>query len=266
VGRRYGDNLLPFPARSIATNMNLHRHEKAETKGQAWYLQPETTQNVHKSPVPAQETQPAPSTTPSLFEPSEAERILARAGVLQEIHDQLLSSEQIEAIADEIGIKPEFVHLAIEQEKVIKPLTSGLIKNNSRKSLTIAAILLPCYTLSASVLCVTAHRYDHGSIGFFHYAFIVPALLALGLGIVGLNRRWGTASGAAFSTIYTAVMIIGSMAYGERSPVIGDLPFFATLIGSGALLGLIGAQARRIVSRRQASNRSRRTITAERAQ
>ena len=94
--------------------MNLRQqtsNAEKKTEAKTWYHQPETL-------LPVQAVEPKPQTVPfpTLFEPSVAERILARAGALQEVHGQMLTQKQIEAVAHEIGITPEFVRLAIEQD------------------------------------------------------------------------------------------------------------------------------------------------------
>ena len=105
-------------------------------------------------PVSAQEPQPLLPESQALFEPSAAERIIARAGALQEVQGQLLSREQIEAVAAEIGIQPEFVQLAIAQEKngaavqsvsVVKPQPQNLTKLRVVSTMIACALVAPTW-------------------------------------------------------------------------------------------------------------------------
>ncbi|MES2464148.1 MAG: hypothetical protein V4671_26585 [Armatimonadota bacterium] len=247
--------------------MNLRQTEtgeEAKTKAQAWYHNPETPLpqpliTATQAPVSTQEPLPAPS--PALFEPSAAERILARAGALQEVHGQMLSQEPMEAVAHEIGIKPEFVRLAIEQENavVLSPLhpvlktTQGQKSSAKTRTAVIASVGMSlAYGGLVPALLSPVYRPD----GYWCFAFLFPALLALIYGLLCRSRRAGAAAGAILAGIVLFVVFIGFGLLGNSVTMpLSDQFAVVAIIASGALLGAAGAQARRVVSRRQTSNR-----------
>jgi peptidoglycan/LPS O-acetylase OafA/YrhL len=93
--------------------------------------------------------------------------------------------------------------------------------------------------------------------------FVIPAFMALGLGITSRRRRWGATSGAVLAVSLVIAVMIGTGLHARISPA--DLNVFALMIGTGALLGAVGAEGRRLVSKRLVKNRSHRTVIRERA-
>ena len=267
--------------------MNLHQQTNStegKTQGKAWYQQPETTQ-----PVPPVQQAPLPAPEPqALFEPSAAERILARAGALQEVHGQLLSREQIEAVASEIGIQPEFVQLAIEQEKqekadalasqqhstpptsvpvvaVTVPMTRRARRENVVLNVVMPAGVTSGYGVTAALVLLFYGPYPPAHVLIF-FLVVLPGLLALILGGKARSRRWGAGAGAAmgFAAFAALAILVGLTSAGQPRAFDGALSPLALMVGSGALLGAAGAQVRRVVSKRRARNRSRRTANGER--
>ncbi len=201
------------------------------------------------------------------YEPAAVERIIARASALQETHRQTLSPAQIEAIAAEVGIQPEFVHRALElenaglsqepQERIYAPESLTPAETRRRISLAILAYI----PFALITLGMTRNLAHYELLPLF--AFILPAALALVLGGIARSRRVGAAAGTL-----TAASVVGSiltiMAL-QHEPVRfspQDIQIFSMMFGGGALLGVLGAEVRRVVevSRRQRTNRSRRTV------
>jgi hypothetical protein len=244
--------------------MNL-RHitsETTDTKREEipWYKQPETTETTIEVSVSASPVLPSPKTAlQALFEPSEAERILARAGALQEIHGNLLSPEQIEAIAAEIGIKPEFVHLAIEQEKngvAAESLaaTKAPFRNLTRLRVvtTMIACVLVAATHAAMYFIDTEQSDLDGTIQIWG-ACVFPLALAFSLGIVGRSRRWGAVSGVAIAV--AAIATINVLCHLDGASIPLDKPMvglYSLMVSSGAMFSILGAQVRRVMAERLA--------------
>jgi hypothetical protein len=259
--------------------MNLRQHENssevaATTKpGLAWYQQPESigpVQAEQSAPETAREAVTQPQAQHGLFDPLEAERILARAGALQEVHQRMFSREQIEAVAADIGIRPEFVQRAIEQEKngsasalvevnqVV--MTAALPDHRHRTKFRVAATVGGCGLVAALYTGVFASR-SVDERGLVLCLIVLPLLISLALGALGKNRRWGAVSGLSIAVTAIATCVIIALADGT----IGSMDALAWKIFSAAavsstLFGVVGAQARRVVSKHQASDRNRRTI------
>ncbi|MES2461451.1 MAG: hypothetical protein V4671_12785 [Armatimonadota bacterium] len=245
--------------------MNLRHQAKSEatTHEKPWYQQPETTVEVPEvTEVPAESSQAAQGVQQSqthhepLFDQAAAERILARAGALQEVQGSMLYQEQVEAVAAEIGIKPEFVHLAIEQDledknAAVRKEHETAHVSGARREERVAPptfLAIGAYVVLATLLSMLAYRV--GYYGLFYFMWIIfPAILALGLGYRDQTRRRGSVTGAAVGlTVITSWAMMYSYAFGWRVfPSI--TPSFALIIVAGTLLGLTGAQARRMVSR-----------------
>jgi hypothetical protein len=238
--------------------MNLRQNpasNESETKSQkhAWYHAPETTQVVPTVPA-TRPLQVKPEQT--LFEPSAAERILARAGALQEVHGQMQSTAQIEAVAAEVGIKPEFVHLAIEEEKigtvapsvaVVKPQPRSLAKVRTVTTGLAGTLVFAGYNIAA---------YRDVSRGGWIFALLIfPLLLSFALGLMGRSRRSGVISGFVVGATPAVALMVLAPLEGKTMPT-DALQAFLVLVAVTTLFGGAGAQARRVVSRRQASNRS----------
>jgi hypothetical protein len=256
--------------------MNL-RHEnssKEATLGKPWYQQPETTVEVSAEPLQAVQ-EPQEPAQESLFEPSAAERILARAGALQEVQGQMLSQEQIEAVAAEVGIKPEFVHLAIEQEKtsvVSRPRYA--VETTKERQLFANARVAVIASMGISIACNVLANALFSDLFYSSYrpaalwwlAFGFPSLLAFSYGVLFRSRRAGAAAGALLGATTTVAVLFNYGMIGHSITMgTAELLVVVAMIAGGTLLGAAGAQARRVVSRRQASNRSRRTIIHERS-
>ena len=257
--------------------MNLRQHEnstEAKTKGLAWYQQPETTQavpavlsaqTVQPSPVSEQEPRQLPPEQQALYDPSAAERILAQAGALQEVHGQLLSREQIEAVAAEIGITPEFVHLAIEQEKngiaaqsltVVQPQTRSLTKLRVVTTGIACALFAAVY---AGLNIQSAHEEISITVVILA-ACVFPLLLSLLAGAVGQSRRWGAVSGLAIALTAITFCLFPDWHTTIDSFTLG---IFAGAIVSSTLFGVVRAQVRRVVSKRRAKRRNQRSLFHE---
>jgi hypothetical protein len=185
------------------------------------------------------------------------ERILARAGALQEIHGQLLSLEQIEAIAAEIGIKPEFVHLAMEQEKQgsqvalearqeVVPATETVPANIAR--LRIVSTMIASTLVAATYTMVANAKGNPSGLFLLLTLCVFPLCLSLALGWLSRSRRWGSASGLALAV--TAIAACQIISYYQGYGVTWDatdLQIFSIAIASSTLLGAAGAQARRLL-------------------
>jgi mannitol-specific phosphotransferase system IIBC component len=85
--------------------------------------------------------------------------------------------------------------------------------------------------------------------------FVLPMLWSFTLGAMWQSRRWGAASGLAIAATILVYFFFSA----------AHIDADVTLLLGIVLSGFLGAQARRVVSRRQASNRSRRTIIREQA-
>ncbi|MBC8102428.1 MAG: hypothetical protein H7Z41_07550 [Cytophagales bacterium] len=237
----------------------------SETNAQshAWYRSPETAQvaqpSVEPSCQPGTGTEPEPEQ--ALFEPAAAERILARAGALQEVHGQLLSRRQIEGIAAEGGIHPEFVRLAIEQEKasvVPEQRKTGTVEISrvDRYVLSRLADFIIAYGLFLTMTTVMIHYmsrmaplYELRDQLMLGLVFHLPALLALVLGGFGRSRRIGAVSGAALAVTVIITATLGASLVGASRwswSAAADLPLFGAMIGAGAFLGAAGAQVKSV--------------------
>lgn len=232
--------------------MNLRQQSSSETtpRETPWYQTPEIA--VSASGPQAQ------------YQPEHAERILARAGALQELQGKLLSRIQIEVIAAEIGIRPEFVQLAMTEEKAGVPLASqqSIRRVKSHNShLTgprIAATIIAHTIVAASFVVVSRGHY--GGIVHLVYLCIFPLLLAFIMGVEWQSRRQGAVAGLAIALTYIATDTLISISQG-MNPMPrfddGGIQIYSIAITSSTLLGLAGAQARRIVSHARAAKRKK---------
>ena len=115
------------------------------------------------------------------------------------------------------------------------------------------------YGLKSVILLALSNHYHSDLI--MPILFVLPAFLALALGLISRSRRGGAVSGAALAVTVIAAALLSMWQTGGRTTLGStDFQIFALMIGGGALLGAAGAQTRRVVSRRLARNRSRRTI------
>ena len=200
-------------------------------------------------------------------EAAAAERIIARAGVLQDTHRQTLSREQIETIAAEVGIRSEFVHRAIEQEKHEK---AGSLAVNQRPAgekqsrhshLTgprITATTVACAIVAASFVAVSRGSYD--GLVYLLYLCVFPLMLSLLMGVMWGSRRRGAVAGIAIALTSIATCMLISVSKGENPYPTwddGGIQIFSTALASSTLIGAAGAQGRRITSHLRAAKRKR---------
>jgi hypothetical protein len=198
------------------------------------------------------------------YEPQAVVRIIERASDLQETHQQTLSPAQIEAIAAEVGIRPEFVHQALELEKAglsQEPQTAvyrptSLTPAETRRRVGLAILAHFAFAVVTLGLVRSTQHYELMPL----FAFIVPAALALILGGVARLRRVGAAAGTLVgASVVAAILTIMSLEKEALRFSVQDIQIFWMMVGGGTLLGITGAEVRRVVevSRRQRTNRSR---------
>ncbi len=203
---------------------------------------------------------------PPRFEPAVMERIIARAGALQEAHRQTLSREQMEEIAAEVGIQPEFVQLALEQDReegysqsrAVIGSAEGAGRQNRRIALTSTAAA--CGIAAAAYLMPFPD--SAGTIAIPLRTFVLPLLLCACLGMIGRSRRSGAVSGAAVAgTTLIALLILHELRGGPFEPFNAQsIRGLSLWIGACALAGAAGAQTRHLIVKRRAPNRRRRTV------
>jgi hypothetical protein len=248
--------------------LNLQHKKTTEPKSgeQPWYYNSEAA-------AAGQALQPPEVQQELFFDQATAEHILARAGALQEVQGQMLSQEQIEAIAAEIGIKPEFVHLAIEQyekEKrgIVAPLdtavTAAVPRTRTRTLTTTRPTKFRVATtagagglVAAIYLAAYFCNIQGPMVGGVLLSF--PFVLSFAMGVLGQSRRWGAISGltiaAAGITALLTIWLLEETTRGIES-LYRYLVIFSLAIPISTLLGAVGADAPRLESERRA-NRSR---------
>ena len=200
-----------------------------------------------------EQTQPLSSLTPSRYQPEDVERILAQANDLQDAHQQTLDEAQIHAVAAEVGIGPEFVRAALEQEKQRSvPLSRGVQQSenngnaNSLSARQVAAAIV-AYGVFAAPVMGLGRSSPHFELVYL-FAFVLPALLALTLGATGESRKRGSLAGGGL-----AATVVAAVCFGVRLSGVGgtasaqDMEIFLLMFVTGAALGFIGAEARRQV-------------------
>jgi hypothetical protein len=249
--------------------LNLQHKKTTEPKSgeQPWYYNSEAA-------AAGQALQPPEVQQELFFDQATAEHILARAGALQEVQGQMLSQEQIEAIAAEIGIKPEFVHLAIAQDAkekrgIVAPLdtavTAAVPRTRTLTKLTKLTKLRVATTAGAGGLVAAIYlaayfcNFQGPEVGAALYFF--PFVLAFAMGVLGQSRRWGAISGLTIAVAsITALLTIWLLEETTRGieSLYRYLVIFSLAIPISTLLGVVGAEAPRQESERRA-NRSRRT-------
>lgn len=227
--------------------MNLRQQSSSETtpRETPWYQTPEIA-------VAAPEPQ-------TQYEPEHAERIFARAGALQELQGKLLSREQIEATAAEVGIRPEFVQLAMEQEKagqVLSPQVGQTAKPfTGRRADGIIAAFIVAYGVFSWKICLLQREIYTPNVDWI-ITLLLPAQLAVLLGAVGRSRRVGAVSGAGLAM---ATIVAGTIAtwHNDYHFDPDDIYFCIGFVSTEAWLGVVGAEGRRIASRHWAAKRKR---------
>lgn len=236
--------------------MTVQQHENSVEETQVQPHSPLLSSSTTLEQTEQEQTQPR-------YEQSEVERIIAQASALQDKHHRTLSQEQIESIAAEVGIRPEFVRLAMGDETIpVVSQQSQVVRHEAvvtaePVSTAYLAAGIGAYGILATALLVSGH-----DALMFLIVFVIPFLLAIALGVMSQSRRRGAALGAALAvTVIVAAMMSASMSGYAPSQGISaaDMRVFTLIIAVGTLLGAAGAEGRRIVSRRQVTDRTRRT-------
>ena len=231
--------------------MNVHRHESSV----------EATQNSSPFPRPVRPMEEAETLTAteqkqqSRYEQAEVERIIAQASALQEVHHRTLSQEQIESIAEEVGIRPEFVRLAMAhgQQNILGKQTAAHEKAKTASNARLAAIIGAYSVISTVAYSMTL---------VVPMVFIIPAFIAVVLGVMSGGRRRGAVSGASLAAaiIVGMFLYIGTSSHAPPGMTDADMKIFATMMVSGALLGAAGAEGQRVIRRRSVTQRSRKIV------
>lgn len=197
------------------------------------------------------------------FDSQDAQRILELASRLQQRHVESVSAKQIEQIAAEVGIAPEFVRRALTMLEATptapEPVEARLDRLDDVLALPATA---PTATITQEVLrqalapsallgffdgalAMALSRGGEGS-GPGHLLLMALPALALIQGWRAKEGRLGALSGATLGGMALLGLLMGSLVIHPPGPRVDDLvPLLLAALGGGATLGGLGGTLRR---------------------
>lgn len=174
---------------------------------------------------------------PQRLDPQTVQQILARAADLQQAHLETLSPDQLEALAAEVGIRPEFVRRALAEgvstPRVRRRAGGGIVPLSARD---VRAALAPAalYALYAA-FAMTPFRYGtHENGAQVLLALVQPALLAAWVGWRQPHRRMGMLAGGAMGLFACLAVVLASAPGGMPTAMAFVFGPMLAVVGGGA--------------------------------
>ena len=185
-------------------------------------------------------------------------RVIDRAAALQQAHLETVSPDQIEALASEVGINPEFVRRALseaENEPITETRTKVVRRKIVRKKAPLAALsarqvrtaLTPgaVYAVFAGLAITGFNSFGDRNVAEIILLMIQPAILVVYFGAKQPHRRMGALVGMGMGML---PILASAMTGGIRNmPVAVGLIYGPML----AALGFSAAAARKWLDERQ---------------
>lgn len=184
--------------------------------------------------------------------PDEANQVLSRAADLQQKHLETVSVEQLEALASEVGLSPEFIRQALDevgtapvQRTVEAPrvATTGGITRKGIVAAAVGSIPLPI-ALGVALGAIHNRTTSWQLFEFVVVAMVLTGVLSAGLGFVARSRRLGGIAGALMG--YLMFLSLYLVQPERTYPMIEPSLIVAAL---GAGFGVAGAGLRRLWDR-----------------
>ena len=197
------------------------------------------------------------------YDPKTIEKAVAMAAMMQAEHQESLSSEELEAIASEAGISPEFMRRALSlleegetpvqttpvavKRTVRSRRTAGLQRLTARQKKLIFGFPL-LYAAGAFLpLAVAFSWLQHGpqnpglSLAIL-FGLMLPALLAVTLGANLSRKRQGAVAGAITGASAALAGILAALTFANQGGDFnGVTASLLLLTGGGAFLGFMAA-------------------------
>ena len=201
--------------------------------------------------------------TEKRYDAKTVEKAVALASRMQAEHEETLSSEEIESIAAEAGIRPEFMRRALmvletpeaAQQTQVSPVAlrsserkAALRKRRlTRRQRSLIFGVPPLYILSTMpvlALAITGMNSFPNTLAvatFFTFLIVLPGLLSLTLGASLPRKRQGAFAGALTGFGVFVAAVICSAAFGHASgPASAFFAGLSIFAAAGAFLGFTG--------------------------
>lgn len=180
------------------------------------------------------------------LDPETAQQLIARAAELQQQHLETIAPDQLEALAAEVGIRPEFVRRALSeaaevpvvavqatqprrrrrQKREIVPLSAAQVRQA-----TLPAALYATYTF---FVLLNFNRWNGQGQAEFLFLLVQPLALALYLGWRQPHRRMAALTGAALAILPMSAATLAESGHGIPFGIgfIAALPYAVVAAGA----------------------------------